>query len=161
VSPRAVAGYLNVSRIETMSATLAAALSLVSAIVVAVLSHVFSTRRKRGEELAEFRLSAYTDFINSVSRLVSARRMGRVSDELEELAALNDAKTRICICGDQAVVEALGEFWLNGGTLEKESEILAFTRLCMRIREALGNKEKEVYTVNVSQVLFQLQPATY
>jgi hypothetical protein len=53
------------------------------------------------------RLKAYTDFINAVSRIVSARRKGHTEDELNELAALNDAKTRICICADKGVVEAL------------------------------------------------------
>lgn len=77
---------------------IASTLSLLSALLVAILSHFFSITRKRHAGLVEMRLKAYTDFINAASRLVAARRTGRVSDELEELVALNDAKIRICIC---------------------------------------------------------------
>lgn len=82
-------------------------------------------------------------------------------DELDELAALNDAKTRICICAEASVVEALVEFWENGGTLEQESEILAFTRFCMRVRESLGYTRYDIHGLNISKTLFKLQPATY
>jgi hypothetical protein len=144
-----------------MSSTLAAVLSLLSAVVVAVLSHLFAATRKRRDELSEFRLKAYTDFINAASKLVAARRMGRVADEHEELAALNDAKTRICVCAPPVVVEALAEFWNHGGTLEREGEILAFARLCKRIRESLGNPRHDVHSIDLPAVLFKLQPSKY
>lgn len=140
---------------------LASLLSITSALIVAVLGHIFTTKRKRRDELAEFRLKAYVDFISSASRLVSARRMGRIADELDELAALNDAKTRICICADAPVVEALAEFWEHGGTLEREREILAFTRFCMRVRESLGNTRYDIHDLNISKTLFKLQPANF
>ena len=145
----------------TSPVVLASLLSITSALIVAILSHVFSTKRKRRDELAELRLKAYVDFINSASRLVAARRMGRTADELDELAALNDAKTRICICAEIPVVEALAEFWEHGGTLERESEILAFTRFCMRVRESLGYTRYDIHDLNISNTLFKLQPATY
>ena len=144
-----------------MSTIVATLLSFTSALIVAILSHVFSLRRKRRDELAELRLRAYTDFLNAASRLVAARRMGRISDELDELAALNDAKIRICICAEVPVVKALAEFWEEGGTLERESEILAFTRFCMRVRESLGNTDKHIHAVHLSQTLFRLQPAAH
>jgi hypothetical protein len=145
-----------------MSTTiLATLLSFSSAVIVAVLGHFFSTRRKQRDELAELRLKAYADFINAASRLVAARRTGRTVDDLDELAALNDAKTRICICADAPVVEALVEFWEHGATLEQEDEILAFTRLCMRIRESLGNTDYEINGLDISNTLFKLQPSTY
>ena len=144
-----------------MSATIAALLSLLSALIVAVLSHVFTMRRNRQDELAELRLKAYADFINAASRLVAARRLGQVIDEIAELAALNDAKTRICVCANAAVIAALADFWEHGGTLERESEILAFTRLCMTIRESLGNSPRELHGVKLSNLLFKLQPSTY
>ncbi|BBA35373.1 uncharacterized protein sS8_3435 [Methylocaldum marinum] len=80
-----------------MSAIVVALSSLVGGVLGVLLTHVFSIKRKQRDELAEFRLKAYVDFINAASRLVSARRVGRTADEIEELAALNDAKIRICI----------------------------------------------------------------
>ncbi|MGJ0489623.1 hypothetical protein [Methylobacter sp.] len=139
----------------------AALLSFMSAVIVAVLGHFFSIKRKRRDELTELRLKAYADFINAASRLVAARRMGRIVDELDELAALNDAKTRICIYADAPVVKALVEFWKHGGTLEGEKEIIAFTRFCMRIRESLGNANSDLQSIDISNTLFKLEPATY
>lgn len=136
-------------------------IAFVSAAVVAVLGHVFSLKRQRGAELAEFRLKAYVDFINSISRLVASRRMGQIEDERDELAKLNDAKTRICICADVPVVEALSVFWDHGATLEQESEILAFTSLCMRMRESLGLARNDLFELNISNTFFKLQPSTY
>jgi hypothetical protein len=144
-----------------VSATLAAVISLMSALIVALAGHVLSERRKRHDELIDLRLKAYTDFINSASRLVADRRLGKTQDNPSDLAALNDAKTRICICADPPVVDALAEFWHHGGTLEKEQGILAFTRLCMRIRESLGNKHNDIANHDISDTLFRLEPSPY
>lgn len=144
-----------------MSPSLATLLSVTTALIVAVASHVLSQRRKRRDELFELRLRAYSDFINAASRLVAARRLGKTDDTPDDLAALNDSKTRMCICGDASVVEALVEFWKHGGTLEREQEILAFTQLCMRIRESLGHKRHDISSLNISETLFRLEPSGY
>lgn len=144
-----------------MSISITAILSLLSAITVAVLSHLFSTRRKRVDELSEMRVKAYSDFINSISRLVSARRRGSTEDDLDELATLNDAKNRICICANREVVNALIEFWKAGATLEAENEVIAFTQLCSRIRESLGNKRNDIIDLELSNTLFALEPSTF
>lgn len=143
-----------------MTALLATLLSIVAGLVGAVLGHSLSERKSRNDELAKLRLDAYTDFLRATSHLVSARRTGRVKDDLVELAALNDAKARICICADAPVVEALEKFWLQGGTLEQEQEILAFTRLCRAMRSSLG-RERLSLDIKLSSILFKLEPATY
>ena len=107
------------------------------------------------------RLKAYGDFLQAASRLVAARRLGKKNDELEELAALNDAKARICVCAEAAVVEALADFWLAGGTLEREQEILAFKRLCVEMRESLGNRRHDVAMLRLSDTLFRLEPSAF
>ncbi|MES2189783.1 MAG: hypothetical protein V4454_06640 [Pseudomonadota bacterium] len=144
-----------------MTPLFVAILSLCSALVVAVLSHLLSTQRKQRDELAELRLKAYTDFINAASRLVSARRLGKTDDALDDLALLNDAKTRICICAEPQIVHALAKFWEEGGTLEKENEILAFTRFCMQVRASLAGKPNDLGSFDMSNTLFRLQPSRY
>lgn len=129
--------------------------------VGAVLAHVLTQRRSRHDSLAAFRLKAYTDFISAASHLVASRRLGTTSDQLGDLAAINDAKARICMCAEVPVVEALGKFWKLGGTLEQESEILAFTRLCARIRESLGNEKNDIHSVDVADILFHIEPSKY
>ena len=144
-----------------MSTAFAALLSLFSALLVAILGHAFSVKRKRTDELEEMKLRAYCDFINAASRLVAARRMGHTQSELDELAALNDAKTRICICAEAPIVEALVEFWKHGGTLEREQEILAFTNFCRLIRESFGHKRHDTMGQDISGTLFKIEPSSY
>ncbi len=107
------------------------------------------------------RLKAYGDFLQAVSRLVAARRLGKKNDELEELAVLNEAKARICLCAESVVVEALADFWLAGGTLEREQEVLAFKRLCVEMRESLGNRRHDIEMLRLSDTLFRLEPSAF
>lgn len=144
----------------TINIALAAILSLVTALIGAVIGHLLSERKSRRDELAKVRLDSYRDFIKAASLLVSARRIGRTSDDLHELSELNDAKARICVCADADVVQALEKFWLQGGTLEKEHEIIAFTQLCRAMRASLGN-EKLQLDLRLSDILFRLEPSTY
>jgi len=143
-----------------MTITLAAILSLVTGLIGAVFGHALSEKKSRNDELAKMRLDAYTDFLKATSLLVSARRSGRTQDEIAELGALNDAKARICVCADAEVVEALESFWLQGGTLEKEQEIIAYTNLCRAMRESLG-RDRLAYEIRLSDILFRLEPSTY
>lgn len=143
-----------------MTAVLATLLSIIAGLVGAVLGHLLSERKSRNDELAKLRLDAYTDFLRATSHLVSARRTGRTTNDLVELAALNDTKARICICADAPVVEALQKFWLQGGILEQEQEILAFTRLCRAMRSSIG-RERLSLDIQLSSILFKLEPATY
>ena len=143
-----------------MTITLAAILSLVTGLIGAVFGHALSEKKSRNDELAKMRLDAYTDFLKATSLLVSARRSGRNQDEIAELGALNDAKARIWVCADAEVVEALESFWLQGGTLEKEQEIIAYTNLCRAMRESLG-RDRLAYEIRLSDILFRLEPSTY
>ncbi|WP_152181307.1 MULTISPECIES: hypothetical protein [Xanthomonas] len=142
------------------SAFLVAALSGVSALLGVALGHILAAKRARQDELAAMRMAAYVDFLKSTSLLFTARRAGRTKDEVEELAHLNDAKARILLTADLPVAKSLQKFWLQGGTLEKEQEILAFSTLCDDMRESLG-KEHLSMRMDLAGVLFRLEPSTY
>lgn len=64
------------------------------------------------------------------------------------------------MCADAQVVEALESFWLQGGTLEKEQEIIAYTRLCRVMRKSLG-RDRLTHEIRLSDILFRLEPSTY
>ena len=136
-------------------------LSLLTAVLVAVLSHLFTSKRQRRNELAEIRLKAYIDFINATARLSVLRRRGAVKDDIEDLAILNGAKAVICICGHKEVIKELTEFWQQGGTLEKESELLSLKSLCFKMREGLGCDWKEIALLEISDTLFKLEPSNF
>jgi len=150
-----------VLEIKNMDIYVAGGLSLFTAVIVAVLSHIFSIRRNRKDELSAMRIKAYSDFINSASKLASARRVGKTDDALDELGALNDAKTRICVFGSKAVALELMKFWKAGGTLEEEQSILAFTGLCLEMRKSLGTEIKELRLSDMSDTLFKLEPSSF
>lgn len=144
-----------------MTPAIAALLSIVSALAGLVVGHLLTERRARRGELAVLRLKAYCDFLAAVSRIAAARRTGITSTALEDLAALNDAKARVCVCGDAKVVEALAEFWEAGVTLEREPGIVSFSRLCMLMRESLGLLHREIAHLRFSDILFNLEPSEY
>jgi hypothetical protein len=142
------------------TALFVAMLSGVSALLGVTLGHILSAKRARQDDLASMRMAAYVDFVRATSLLVTARRLGRIEDEIGELARLNDAKTRILLSADASVLESLERFWLQGGTLEKEQEILAFRNMCDAMRASLG-KERISIQMDLAGVLFKVQPSTY
>jgi len=106
--------------------------------------------------LSELQNKAYSDFLNSVSKIAVAQRKDRRIAVTEELSNLADAKSRICVYGHASVVHHLADFLRAGGTLQTEQEILSFTRLCFQIRESVGMHDKEIYSSDISQLLFSV-----
>lgn len=138
---------------------LTAMLSLLGVAVGALLQSHFARQSNQERHLLESRNGAYIDFLEAVSQVVAAQRMGNRQREIEQLASLTHAKARICIFGEEHVVRRLAVFWAAGATLETEQEILAFTRFCIDIRKSLGIKDKEFLHSEVSQLLFAINPA--
>ena len=114
----------------------------------------FARQSHQEKHLLESRNAGYIDFLEVVSEVVAAQRMGNKQREIEQLARLTHAKARICIFGEERVLSRLATFWAAGATLETEQEILAFTRFCMDIRKAVGIKDREFLHTEVSQLLF-------
>lgn len=112
---------------------------------------------KEREHLHDLQSQAYVDFLSSVSNVAVAQRVGDRSAVSSGLAALADAKSRICVYGSPEVVRQLAVFIRAGATLQTESEILAFTRLCLAMRFAAGMKRFDVLSTDISQVLFNLE----
>lgn len=141
-----------------MATAITALLSILGVVVGAFLQNYLAKQNNQQKQLLESRNKAYVDFLEAVSLVVAAQRMGKKERELEELAKLTNAKARICIFGEESVVRQLATFWAAGTSLETESEILAFTRFCLGIRKSLGLKDKEFLIGEVSQLLFAIKP---
>jgi len=136
-----------------------AIVSIFGVLAGAFLQHRLGRQSQHERHLLESRNAAYIDFLEAVSLVVAAQRMGNKQREIESLARLTHAKARICIFGEEHVVRRLATFWAAGATLETEQEILAFTRFCMDIRKSLGIMDKEFLHNEVSQLLFSINPA--
>lgn len=113
-------------------------------------------KNSQNSKLAELQNKAYADFLNSASAIAVAQRAGNRDRVASELALLADAKARICVYGHSAVIKALAQFIRAGGTLQTESEILSFTRLCICIRESVGMIDESVSLPDISQLLFSV-----
>ncbi|NCT82964.1 MAG: hypothetical protein GXC94_07480 [Comamonadaceae bacterium] len=135
-----------------------ALLSILGVIVGAALQWWFARRGNEHKQLLELRSKAYADFFESTAQLVSARRLGKTEHEAELLGKLTDAKARICIYGEEAVILELAEFWSAGASFETESGILSFTRFCMNVRRSLGMPSQPSLGSEVSSLLFGVVP---
>jgi hypothetical protein len=154
-----------------LTALIGVAGTIVGTLLGIWIGDLLAYKRKRRDELHEMRLKAYADFIRSASRLAVCRRTGKIDDEIDELAALNDAKCRIIISADAKVVKALIDFWKPvymdaGGTLETEYEIVRFSLFCHAVRDSLKMPYDKKFDLMkdglpVSDALFQLEPANF
>ncbi|PLK49480.1 hypothetical protein [Uliginosibacterium sp. TH139] len=114
-------------------------------------------KNNTNSKLAELQNNSYSDFLNSASAIAVAQRAGNRARVDAELAILADAKARICVYGHAAVIQELAKFIRAGGTLQTESEILSFTRLCICIRKSVGMGNELVALPDISQLLFSVE----
>lgn len=135
-------------------------ISFISAIIAAFITHYLATARSKKNELLKFQIQSYSDFLAAASRLAVSRRLGDITNENVDLAALNDAKSRIITCGEPEVVKSLIRFWGEGATLEREQEILAYWRLTQIMRSSLGHKKNDIIKLGITDALFKLEPST-
>jgi len=99
---------------------------------------------------------AYSDFLNATSQIAVAQRLGQTEIVKTELSKLADAKSRICIYGDAPVIHLMAKFLRNGGTLQTEREIVAFSQLCISFRESSIMRKCDINPADISQLLFSL-----
>lgn len=133
------------------------AVGLTGVLAGALIQARLARRNKEKEHLHDLQSKAYVDFLSSVSNVAVAQRVGDRVAVSSSLAALADAKSRICVYGSAEVVKQLAIFIRAGATLQTESEILAFTKLCLAMRLAAGMKRFDVLSADISQVLFSLE----
>lgn len=129
---------------------------LLGVIIGAFLQGLFNRKNQAVNHLSELQNKAYSDFLNSVSKIAVAQRRNQRDTVTEQLANLADAKSRICVYGHANVVKYLAEFLRAGGTLQSESEILSFTNLCIQIRSSASMKDEEIRSSDISQLLFNV-----
>lgn len=117
----------------------------------------FTRKNNINSKLAEQQYKSYADFLNSASAIAVAQRTGDRGRVDAELAILADAKARICVYGHASVVKELATFIRAGGTLQTETELLSFSRLCICIRKSIGLGNEVVTSPDISQLLFSVE----
>ena len=131
-------------------------IGILGVVIGALLQGFFNRKNQVASSLSGLQNKAYSDFLNSVSKIAVAQRNDQRAAVIEELSNLADAKSRICVYGHASLVHHLADFLRAGGTLQTEEEILSFTRLCLQIRGSVGMHDKELYSSDISQLLFSI-----
>lgn len=113
-------------------------LPILGVVVGAILQYWLSSASQARGRLLEARTKAYADYLASVTRKsrVSKSEEREYSDVL---AAIGDAKYRICVYGSDTVITKLAEFeGSTPGTAEREMRS-HFLRLCQAMRQDAGS----------------------
>ncbi|WP_318486161.1 hypothetical protein [Photobacterium leiognathi] len=131
-------------------------IGLCGVIIGALIQAFFNRKNQKVSHLTELQNKSYADFLNAASKIAIAQRKNDRKEVENELANLADAKSRICVYGDSFVIRQLATFLRAGGTLQTEQEILAFTHLCIQIRNSVGLSDKNLISQDISQLLFSI-----
>lgn len=139
-----------------MNTEVTAIFSLIGVVVGASLQSLLARKNERAKQIIEWRNKAYTDFLEAVSVVATSQRKQNADVTNEQLSRLADAKSRICIYGEADIIKELAEFWRHGATLKTESELLAFSRFCLKIRKSIGVPGDIKAYEDITQLLFNI-----
>ena len=96
---------------------------------------------------------AYVDYLRPVAQIAQLGK-GDSSKRSELLAALADAKTRICIYGSAKVIDALASFEKVGPILVSSNSRGEFLAVCNEMRRHSLGESEVVQADNLNLVLF-------
>lgn len=130
-----------------------ALLPMVGVIIGAGLQYLFSRSGERRKQLEALRNQAYVDYVRCVAQLANAKKED-ASKRAELLAALADAKTRICIYGSSKVIRALADFEKSGSVLSSADSIKRFLEICHEVRRQGLRDTGSIGAEDLSIVLF-------
>lgn len=129
---------------------LTATLPLAGILVGAGLQYFFGRSLELRKHIQAQKGQAYADYFRAFSQIAT---QGRTK---EALAALTDAKTRICIYGSSLVVERLAEFEREGpSTLTPESH-RKVSALLSSMRKDVGASVRSAKPADIGMVTFGL-----
>jgi hypothetical protein len=132
----------------TLTLALTAILPLIGILVGAGLQYFFGRSLELRKHIQAQKGQAYADYFRAFSQIAT---QGRTKDAL---AALTDAKTRVCIYGSSLVVQRLAEFEQGGpATVTPEShERVAILLGAMRLD--IGASSKVARNRDIGVVIF-------
>ena len=109
--------------------------SITSIILGASLQYWFSRRSSGETHFRTLKTDAYVDFLSSISKVTIFQRHGDTQREREAIAAMMDAKARICIYGEKEVVSALATFWSLGAVIDTPERVDSFINIVQAMRK--------------------------
>lgn len=146
-------------------AVVAGVFTLIGILLGAGLNFYFTIAAEREKDLREIRRKAYVDFLHaqvkwdSAQYATSEEESRQFSEDYREKTA--EARKRIAVYGDKAVVEALAKYWRNHfdrkicpGTYEKIGDDVS---IYQRMREDVMPGDELVNDEDMMMLLFLCQ----
>ncbi len=133
-----------------------ALVAVLGVIVGATLQYLYAQRTEITKHYQELRSNAYVDFIKSTAGIAISQKKGDAEKELEFTILMADAKARVAIYGDKAVVDAMAEFFRKYGALQSPDAISVFVSLVHRMRQETVGIKQNVLDKEISQLLFSV-----
>ena len=132
---------------------LTALLPVIGVIIGASLQYFFSKSGEKRKQLEASRNEAYVDYLRSVAQIAKVERSDS-KNRSELLAAVADAKTRMCVYGAAGVIVALAAFEKGGPVLDSPDSKARFLVLCNEMRRQNLGKTEALAIDDLSLVLF-------
>ena len=128
-------------------------LPVIGVIIGVSLQYFFSKSGERRKQLEASRSEAYVDYLRSVAQIAKVARSDS-KKRGEVLAAVADAKTRICVYGAASVITSLAAFEKGGPVLDSPDSTARFLELCNEMRRQNLGKAEAVAVDDLSLILF-------
>jgi len=115
--------------------------SFLGIIAGALLQYFFTQHLEHQRHLRELKTKAYTDYMLCVCEHANFGKTDPAVKSFELGSKTANAKSRICLYGSQAVVEAFATFEKLGATMNTPEQRTAFSNMVALMRKDSGIQE--------------------
>lgn len=120
-------------------------------VIGGVLTFIFQKKINKKNQQETLKMNAYTDFIKAASGVAIAQKLGDLKMKNEYLFLLTDAKARICIYGNDNVIEELASFDRLGANLGNKDCQKVFIEIIKQMRS--DNKKTNINSNDLSMIM--------
>jgi hypothetical protein len=110
-------------------------LPVIGVVIGALLQFLLSKKNETKKQQDLLKISAYTDLIKGLAGMAISRKYKDSIKEMEFKILVADAKSRICVYGDDTVIEKISYYLKMGGTLNSIDSEKAFVDIIVEIRK--------------------------
>lgn len=119
---------------------LTALLSFLGVVIGALLQYLFTRHIENQRHVRELRSKAYMDYLKCVCEHAQLQTQEHNKERQELFVRTADSKSRICLYGSSAVIQAFSTFEKLGATMGTKEQREAFTRMISIMRKDSGGE---------------------
>jgi hypothetical protein len=138
---------------ESTKLILGAIISITILIVSVILKYAFSRKEELQRKKEEFKITAYSDFVQAIAGIKSNRKGSEENSRFTTL--LIDSKTRISIFGSNEIILLIADLWRIGPTLDNPESMKKFVVIIKQMRqENFKTNSRKIKNKDISQLVF-------